>query len=42
MGIIFPLVIPTVCKISNCNKRDVVQSSAAILGSSIFGTGEEL
>ena len=40
MGIIFPLVIPTVCKISNCNKGDILQSSAAILASSIFGNGK--
>ena len=40
MGIIFPLVIPTVCQLSNCNEDAVVQSSAAILASSLFGNGK--
>jgi len=39
MGIIFPLVIPTMCQLSNCDEESVLQSSAAILASSLFGNG---
>lgn len=39
MGIIFPLVIPTMCQLSDCDEDSVLQSSAAILASSLFGNG---
>ncbi len=39
MGIIFPLVIPTMCNLSKCDEDSVLQSSAAILASSVFGNG---
>ncbi len=42
MGILFPLVIPTVCSISNCSRGAVMQSAAAILASSLFGNGRSL
>ena len=39
MGILFPLVLPTVCKLSACDQTAIVQATAAILSSSIFGNG---
>ena len=38
MGILFPLVIPTVCQIT-CNQDTWVQVTAAVLASSIYGNG---
>ena len=40
MGILFPLIIPIVAKLTDCDSDAILQSSAAVLGSSIFGNGE--
>ena len=45
MGILFPLVIPTICELElaqgqQCRVDIIVQAAAAIMGSSIFGNGE--
>lgn len=37
MGILFPLIIPIVAKLTDCDSDASLQSSAAVLGSSIFG-----
>ena len=39
MGILFPLVIPTVCKLGG-DESIKIQTAAAILSSSIFGNCE--
>ena len=46
MGILFPLVIPTVCQLesangSQCRVDIIVQAAAAIMGSAIYGSGKE-
>ena len=46
MGILFPLVIPTVCELESadggqCRVDIIIQVAAAIMGSSIYGNGEE-
>ena len=46
MGILFPLVIPTICELEavhggQCRADVIVQAAAAIMASSIFGNGME-
>ena len=40
MGLLFPLVIPTVCQLAPCQEGPALQATASILASSIFGNGE--
>ena len=45
MGILFPLVIPTICELESnnggqCRVDIIAQAAAAIMASSIFGNGE--
>ena len=45
MGILFPLVIPTICELESahgaqCRVDIIIQSAAAIMASSIFGNGK--
>lgn len=40
MGLLFPLVIPTVCQLTpDCDENARVQATAAILASSMLGNG---
>lgn len=45
MGILFPLVIPTVCQLESVNGAEcrvniIIQAAAAIMGSAIYGNGK--
>jgi hypothetical protein len=45
MGILFPLVIPTICELESaqggqCRVDIIIQAAAAIMASSIFGNGK--
>ena len=45
MGILFPLVIPTVCQLESVNGAEcrvniIIHAAAAIMGSAIYGNGK--